>query len=105
MHFSQFIPSTIQFITSALYFHGNLHDLYVVKHSLTIKLIKMEKLKFTIRFFTILLALPVVMFTELTRENSVNAQPKKVHETKITENTVNHSELVCEFSLLQAVYN
>jgi len=105
MHFSQSIPSTIQFITSALYFHGNLHDLYVVKHSLTIKPIKMEKLKFTIRFFTILLALPVVMFTELTRENSVNAQPKKVHETKITENTVNHSELVCEFSLLQAVYN
>lgn len=65
----------------------------------------MEKLKFTIRFFTMLLALPVLMFTELTRGNSANAQPKQVHEKQISEKTADHSELVCEFPMLQAVYN
>ena len=65
----------------------------------------MEKLKFTIRFFTMLLALPVIMFTELTRGNSVNAQPKQVHEAKISEKSADHSEPVCQFTVLQAVYN
>ena len=65
----------------------------------------MEKLKFTIKFFTILLALPVIMFTELTRGTSAKPQPKQVHEKQISEKTANHSELVCEFPLLQAVYN
>ena len=65
----------------------------------------MEKLKFTIRFFTILLALPVIMFTELTRGNSASAQPKQVQEKQISGKTANHPELVCEFPLLQAVYN
>ena len=64
----------------------------------------MEKLRFTIRFFAILLALPVVMFAELTREDSVNKQSKQVIEAKAPKASVN-SELVCQFPLLQAVYN
>jgi hypothetical protein len=64
----------------------------------------MEKLKFTIRVFALLLALPVVMFAELTREDSVNKKPKQVIEAK-TQNASNNSELVCQFSVMQAVYN
>jgi hypothetical protein len=63
----------------------------------------MEKLNFAIRFFVILLSLPVVMFAELTRKDSVN-KPKQVIETtaqKASDNT----EFVCQFYLMQAVYN
>jgi len=63
----------------------------------------MEKLKFTIRVFALLLALPVVMFAELTREDSVDKKPRQVIEAK-TQNASTNSELVCQFSVLQAVY-
>ena len=64
----------------------------------------MEKLRFTIRFFAILLSLPVVMFAELTREDSVSQQPKHVIEAKTQQPSYN-SELVCQFPLLQAAYD
>ena len=64
----------------------------------------MEKLKFAIRFFTILLALPVVMFVELTREDSVKKASKQIIEAK-TQNASNSSDLVCQFPVVQAVYN
>lgn len=64
----------------------------------------MEKLKFTLRFIILLAALPVIMFTELTRKDKVNAEPKqnaieKVPEVKNEEAMLNH------FPFLQAVYN
>ena len=64
----------------------------------------MEKLKFTIRVFALLLALPVFMFAELTREDSVNKKPGQVIEAK-TQNASDNSELVCQFPVLQAVSN
>jgi hypothetical protein len=64
----------------------------------------MEKLKFGIRCLVILLAFPVVMFADLTRDDSVKKEPKQVIEAK-AQNASNNSELVCQFSVLQAVYN
>ncbi|HEY2721275.1 MAG TPA: hypothetical protein VGI82_06105, partial [Chitinophagaceae bacterium] len=63
-----------------------------------------EKLKFTFRFIVLLAALPVIMFTELTRKEKVNINPKqdaseKVSDAKSNEITVDH------FAFLQAVYN
>ena len=40
----------------------------------------MEKLNFTIRFIVILVALPVIMFTELTRTEKGKTEQK--HETE-----------------------
>jgi len=65
----------------------------------------MEKLKFAIRCFAILLAFPVVMFAELSREGEVNNKPTQIPAEKLSQKTSDHSELVCQFSLLQAVYN
>ena len=64
----------------------------------------MEKLRFTIRFIILLAALPVIMFTELTRKEKVNDQPKqnsveKVATPKTNEIAFDHA------SLMQAVYN
>ena len=39
----------------------------------------MEKLKFTIRFIVILSALPVIMFTELTRTEKGTTEQKQTH--------------------------
>jgi hypothetical protein len=64
----------------------------------------MEKLKFGIRCLVILLAFPVVMYADLTRDDSVNKESKQVIEAK-AQNASNNSELVCQFSALQVVYN
>ncbi len=56
----------------------------------------MEKLKFSIRFFALLLALPVVMFAELTREDSVKKEQKQVHAIT-SQNASDNSELVYRF--------
>jgi len=55
----------------------NLAHLCVVKFINNKKLIKMEKLRFTIRFIIILAALPVIMFTELTRQDNGTSQQKQ----------------------------
>jgi hypothetical protein len=65
----------------------------------------MEKLKFGIRCLVILMAFPAVMYADLTRESSVNTKPKQVHEAKVSKKTSDNSEIVCQFSLMQAVYN
>jgi hypothetical protein len=64
----------------------------------------MEKLKFGIRCFAILLAFPAVIFADLTRQDEVNKEPKQVIEAK-TQKAADNSELVCQFPLIQAVYN
>ncbi|MFI5188085.1 MAG: hypothetical protein ACHQF0_15245 [Chitinophagales bacterium] len=63
----------------------------------------MEKLKFTFRFIILLAALPVIMYTELTRNDKVNAESKQntIEKTSAEKNeaaTLNHFPL-------QAVYN
>jgi hypothetical protein len=69
-----------------------------------LKLIKMEKLQFTIRFIIILAALPVIMYTELTRDDRGNAEQVKntverVSTAKSDEAMINHAPF------MQAVYN
>jgi len=65
----------------------------------------MEKLKFGIRCLVILMAFPAVMYADLTRENSVDTKPKQVHEATVSEKTSDNSEIVSQFTLMQAVYN
>ncbi len=64
----------------------------------------MEKLRFTFRFIVLLLAIPVVMFAELTRNDKVNVEQKqntseKAISSKTDEAALNHSPF------MQAVYN
>jgi hypothetical protein len=63
----------------------------------------MEKLRFTVRFITLLLAIPVLMYAELTRDDKVNVEQKQntaESTLKTTETaTLNHSPF------MQAVYN
>jgi len=65
----------------------------------------MEKLNFGFRCFAILLAFPVVMFADLSRGDEAYKKPVQVPEEKVSQKTSDNSELVCQFSLLQAVYN
>jgi hypothetical protein len=44
----------------------------------------MEKLRFTIRFIIILAALPVIMFTELTRQDNATSSRKQHTAQKIS---------------------
>ena len=47
----------------------------------------MEKLKFTIRFIVILAALPVIMFTELTRtEKGTTEQKRNMEKVSVEAN-------------------
>lgn len=64
----------------------------------------MGKFRFTIRFFAILLALPVLMFAELTREDATIKERKNAIEVKSSNASVN-ANLVCLFPLLQASSN
>ena len=64
----------------------------------------MEKLRFTFRFIILLAALPVIMFTELTRNEKTNNEQKqntaeKVSAVKTEAAMINHSPF------MQAVYN
>ena len=64
----------------------------------------MEKLRFTFRFIVLLMAIPVVMYAELTRNDKVNVEQKqntveKVSSLKSDEAALNHSPF------MQAVYN
>jgi len=63
----------------------------------------MEKLKFTIRFIVILVALPVVMFTELTRTEKVTKEQKQDME-KVSAETNQSATLSYTSFFLQAVY-
>jgi hypothetical protein len=60
-----------------LFFAAVTYSIFVLSNSLTIKTYKMEKLRFTIRFIITLAALPVIMFTELTRQDHEISQQKQ----------------------------
>jgi hypothetical protein len=63
----------------------------------------MEKLKFTIRFISILVALPVIMFTELTRTEKGTTEKK--HDTeKVSVETNQPASLSYASFFSQAVY-
>jgi len=62
----------------------------------------MEKLRFTIRFIAILAALPVIMFTELTRTEKGTTEQKQDIE-KVSIETNQPSALSYASFFLQAV--
>ena len=64
----------------------------------------MEKLKFTIRFIAILVALPVIMFTELTRTEKGSTEQKKHDMEKVSTETNQPATLSYTSFFLQAVY-
>jgi hypothetical protein len=63
----------------------------------------MEKLKFTIRFVAILVAFPVIMFTELTRTDKGNTGHKQEME-KVSAETNQPATLSYASFFSQAVY-
>jgi len=63
----------------------------------------MEKLNFTIRFIAILVALPVIMFTELTRTEKGTTEQKQAIE-KVSVVTNQPATLSYASFFLQAVY-
>jgi hypothetical protein len=64
----------------------------------------MEKLKFTIRFIVILVALPVIMFTELTRTEKGNNRSKSETWQKVSVEANQPAALSYASFFLQAVY-
>lgn len=65
----------------------------------------MEKLRFTIRFIVLLVAFPVVMFTELTREDKVTKEQKPATAEKVSEKPSDVALLSYNSPFMQAVYN
>lgn len=63
----------------------------------------MEKLRFTIRFIAILAALPVIMFTELTKNEKGTPEPKHDME-KVSVETNQPATLSYATFFSQAVY-
>ena len=63
----------------------------------------MEKLKFTIRFIAILVTLPVIMFTELTK-NDKGTTGQKQDTEKVSIETNQSTTLSYASFFLQAVY-
>jgi chemotaxis response regulator CheB len=64
----------------------------------------MEKLKFTIRFIVMLAAIPVIMFSELTRKDKGNSEVKHELEKVSVETNKNSNMLSYTSYFLQAVY-
>ena len=62
----------------------------------------MEKLRFTIRFIAILAALPVIMFTELTRTENGTTEQKHIEKVSVETNQPATLSYASFFS--QAVY-
>ena len=65
----------------------------------------MEKLRFTIRFITILAALPVIMFTELTRDEKGTNEQKQTKTEQVSVKTSNADMLGYTSFAMQVVYN
>jgi len=99
----QFIQGTLQFITVTLFLRCNLYHLCVVLFINNLKIKKMEKLRFTIRFIAILAALPVIMFIELTRSEKGTIGQKRDVE-KVSVETNQSATLTYASFFLQAVY-
>lgn len=64
----------------------------------------MEKLRFTIRFIVMLAAIPVIMFSELTRKEKVNTEVKHDMEKVSAETNKSSNMLSYTSYFLQAVY-
>jgi hypothetical protein len=63
----------------------------------------MEKLSFTIRFIVLLVAFPVIMYTELTRpETKVTEQRQNI---AVKSSAKNDAAMLDHFPLTQAVFN
>jgi len=67
-----------------------------------LKIKKMEKLRFTIRFIAILFTLPVIMFTELTRTEKGTTEQRQDIE-KVSVETNQPATLSYAYFFLQAV--
>ena len=65
----------------------------------------MEKLRFTIRFIIILAALPVIMFTELTRDEKGTNEQKQTKTEQVSVKTSNADMLGYASFAMQVVYN
>jgi len=65
----------------------------------------MEKLRFTIRFILILISFPVIMFTELTRNEKGTREPKQNTPEKVSAKTGEANMLSYTSFEMQAVYN
>ena len=63
----------------------------------------MEKLKFTIRFIILLAAFPVIMFTELTRDEKSATGQKQITNEKVSEKTNDFTILSYTSFFMQAV--
>jgi hypothetical protein len=64
----------------------------------------MEKLRFTIRFIVMLAAVPVIMFSELTRKDKGNSEVTHNAEKVSVETNTNSNMLSYTSYFLQAVY-
>jgi len=65
----------------------------------------MEKLKFAIRCITILAAFPVIMYTELTRDEKAGTEQKQNTVQKFSAKDNDQALLSSNFLSMQAVYN
>ena len=65
----------------------------------------MEKLRFTIRFITILVAFPVIMFTELTRDEKGTNEQKQTKTEQVSVKTSAADMLGYTSFAMQVVYN
>jgi len=63
----------------------------------------MEKLSFTIRFIILLVAFPVIMYTELTRPETKVTEQKQ--STAAKSSAQNDAAMLNHFPLTQAVFN
>ena len=65
----------------------------------------MEKLRFAIRFITILVAFPVIMFTELTRDEKGTNEQKQTKTEQVSVKTGAADMLGYTSFAMQVVYN
>jgi hypothetical protein len=64
----------------------------------------MEKLRFTIRFIAILVAFPVIMYTELTRDEKGTNEQKQTKTEQVSVKTGDADMLSYTSFAMQVVY-
>jgi hypothetical protein len=65
----------------------------------------MEKLRFTIRFIAILVAFPVIMFAELTRDEKGTNEQRQIKTEQVSVKTSAADMLGYTSLAMQVVYN
>jgi len=63
----------------------------------------MEKLQFTIRFIVLMVAFPVIMFTELTRTDKGTTEQKEQTTDKVSVKTTSAAMFSYTSAFMQAV--